>query len=91
MPPAAYQRLDANPTIHMQMSFSGSTIELMLGLPTLSIFDLIANDMRNSFQLKPDLTPYSAVEPKQSLVEVNPPAVLRNKSIRFANSGASMA
>jgi hypothetical protein len=26
MPPAAYQRLDANPTIHMQMSFSGSTM-----------------------------------------------------------------
>jgi hypothetical protein len=25
MPPAAYQRLDANPTIHMQMRFLGST------------------------------------------------------------------
>src|SRR5215831_18487561 len=26
MPPAAYQRLDANPTSHMQMRFLGSTV-----------------------------------------------------------------
>jgi YVTN family beta-propeller protein len=50
------------------------TIELMLGLPPLSLFDLIANDMRNSFTTTPDFTPYTAVEPKQSLFEVNPPA-----------------
>ena len=49
------------------------TIELMLGLPTLSVFDLIANDMRNSFQSTPDFTPYAAVTPKQSLEELNPP------------------
>jgi YVTN family beta-propeller protein len=49
------------------------TIELMLGLPTLSVFDLIANDMRNSFQSVPDFTPYAAVTPKQSLEELNPP------------------
>ncbi|MCC6859071.1 MAG: bifunctional YncE family protein/alkaline phosphatase family protein [Bryobacterales bacterium] len=49
------------------------TIELMLGLPTLSLFDLIANDMRASFQDTPDLTPYQAVVPEQSLDELNPP------------------
>lgn len=48
------------------------TIERMLGLPTLSIFDLISDDMRNSFQVAPDFTPYTAVEPKQSIFEVNP-------------------
>lgn len=48
------------------------TIEHMLGLPTLSIFDLISDDMRNSFQPAPDFTPYTAVEPKQSIFEVNP-------------------
>ena len=48
------------------------TIELILGLPTLSIFDLIANDMRASFQNTPDFSPYSAVKPEQSLDEVNP-------------------
>lgn len=48
------------------------TIELMLGLPTLSLFDLIANDMRASFTNTPDFTPYQAVEPQQSIFELNP-------------------
>jgi hypothetical protein len=41
----------------------------------MSIFDLVATDMRASFldpSATPDLTPYSAIEPKQSLLEVNP-------------------
>lgn len=49
------------------------TIELIMGLPNLSMFDLIANDMRNSFQDKPDFTPYSVEIPKQSIYEVNAP------------------
>jgi Phosphoesterase family len=48
------------------------TIELILGVPPMSLFDLIANDMRQSFQLTPDLMPYQAVEPKQSIYERNP-------------------
>ena len=48
------------------------TIERMLGLPTMSIFDLISDDMRNSFQMTPDDAPYTAVEPKQSIYQVNP-------------------
>jgi YVTN family beta-propeller protein len=48
------------------------TIELMLGLPTMSIFDLIATDMRASFSTTPDVRPYSAVQPRQSVFEVNP-------------------
>ncbi len=48
------------------------TIELQLGLGNLSIFDLIANDMRNSFTQTPDFTPYTAVIPKQSIFETNP-------------------
>jgi YVTN family beta-propeller protein len=49
------------------------TIELILGLPTMSIFDLIAHDMRNSFMDEPDVTPFSAIRPKQDLFEINPP------------------
>jgi YVTN family beta-propeller protein len=49
------------------------TIELILGLPTLSLFDLIANDMRASFINEPDFTPYHAAQPVQSLFELNPP------------------
>ncbi|HEU0176693.1 MAG TPA: alkaline phosphatase family protein [Blastocatellia bacterium] len=48
------------------------TIELILGLPTLSLFDLIAYDMRASFTNEPDFTPYTAARPKQSLFELNP-------------------
>jgi YVTN family beta-propeller protein len=50
------------------------TIELMLGLPALSAFDLVATDMRASFigaGEQPDLTPYTALLPKQSLYELN--------------------
>lgn len=50
------------------------TIELMLGLPSMSIFDLVATDMRASFiepGAAPDLSPYTAIEPTQSLYEVN--------------------
>jgi len=50
------------------------TIELMLGLPALSMFDLVAGDMHASFigpSEAADLTPYSAVIPRQSLYDVN--------------------
>src|SRR2546430_2809343 len=50
------------------------TVELMLGLPPLSLFDLVATDLRAAF-LAPgeaaDYTPYTALEPKQSLYETN--------------------
>jgi len=50
------------------------TIELMLGLPALSMFDLVATDMRASFigpDESPDFTPYTVLVPRQSLHEVN--------------------
>ncbi len=50
------------------------TIELMLGLPALSMFDLVATDMRASFIgpiERPDFTPYTARIPAQSLYETN--------------------
>ncbi len=49
------------------------TIELILGLPTMSLFDLIAADMRASFTDKPDFTPFTAEQPKHDLFELNPP------------------
>jgi YVTN family beta-propeller protein len=50
------------------------SIELILGLPSLSLFNLIAHDMRASFTDKPDLRPHTAITPKQDLLELNPPA-----------------
>jgi YVTN family beta-propeller protein len=58
-------------TFYAQQSMV-KTIELMLGLPTMSLFDLIATDMRASFTTKADATPYTAVQPSQSLFERNP-------------------
>jgi hypothetical protein len=68
-------------TMYSHPSIS-KTIEMMLGLKNLSLFDLIANDMRNSFTDKPDFTPYTAVTPKQSLFELNPPARSLNGQAR---------
>ena len=77
-------------TFYAHTSFS-KTIELILGLPTMSLFDLIANDMRASFQNEPDFTPYSSVVPKQSLDDVNPPAtVLRGEARKAALASAKM-
>jgi YVTN family beta-propeller protein len=50
------------------------TVELMLGLPSMSIFDLVATDMRASFvdpDITPDFTSYTAIVPEQSLLELN--------------------
>jgi YVTN family beta-propeller protein len=58
-------------TFYSQVSMV-KTIELILGIPPMSLFDLIANDMRRSFQNTPDLTPYDAMEPEQSINERNP-------------------
>jgi hypothetical protein len=67
------------------------TIELMLGLPALSLFDLIANDMRHSFQAEPDFAPYEAVQPAQSLFELNPPlAGLRGPARKAAIASMKM-
>jgi hypothetical protein len=67
------------------------TIELILGLPTMSLFDLIANDMRASFHDDPDYTPYTALVPRQSLDELNPPAtVLRGEARKAAVASAKM-
>jgi YVTN family beta-propeller protein len=62
-----------DPTFYAQPSLV-KTIELMLGLPALSMFDLVAIDMRTSFigpDETPDFTPYTAIMPKQSLHETN--------------------
>jgi hypothetical protein len=48
------------------------TIELILGLQPLSLFDRIANDMRASFGNTPDFAPYTAETPRQSLFRREP-------------------
>jgi YVTN family beta-propeller protein len=68
-------------TFYAQQSMV-KTIQLMLGLPSLSMFDLIANDMRASFQDTPDLRGFTHVVPKQDIFEINPPASALNGAQR---------
>jgi hypothetical protein len=57
----------------------------------MSLFDLIANDMRLSFTDTPDLTPYKSEEPKQSLFERNPPVqALRGRARQAALASMKM-
>jgi YVTN family beta-propeller protein len=58
-------------TLYSQVSMV-KTIEMIFGVHPMSVFDLIANDMRASFQNMPDLAPYQAVDPNQSIYELNP-------------------
>ncbi|MEO7998789.1 MAG: bifunctional YncE family protein/alkaline phosphatase family protein, partial [Gemmatimonadaceae bacterium] len=67
------RRKSIDSTFYSQPSMV-KTIELMLGLPALSLFDLAAIDMRRSFigpESQPDYTPYTALVPRQSLYETN--------------------
>ncbi len=68
------------------------TIELMLGLPALSLFDLVATDMRTAFidpSMKPDFTPYTALVPKQSLFDTNKkPSAMKGPSAAAERAAA---
>ena len=67
------------------------TIELILGLPTMSLFDLIANEMRDSFTDQPDLATFTAETPTQTLFEINPPlTALRGKAREGAKASMKM-
>jgi hypothetical protein len=67
------------------------TIELILGLPSLSLFDLIANGMGASFTNEPDFRPYDAQTPEQSLFEMTPPLkALSGEALRAARDSLRM-
>jgi DNA-binding beta-propeller fold protein YncE len=77
-------------TFYSQQSML-KTIELILGLDPLSLFNLIANDMRAAFADTPDLTGYIAVVPEQDLFERNPELkALRGAERRAAADSARM-
>ena len=55
------------------------TIELILGLPPMSQFDAAAAPMITAFRDTPTLMPYDALQPQQSLAEVNSKNAYRAK------------
>jgi YVTN family beta-propeller protein len=68
------------------------TIELMLGLPSMSIFDLVATDMRASFIAPgeaPNFATYTAIAPQISLLDENPrPASIQGRYARERRNAA---
>jgi YVTN family beta-propeller protein len=48
------------------------TMEMILGLHPLSLFDALATPMYDVFTMKPNFTPYDAIQPEQSLNARNP-------------------
>jgi hypothetical protein len=67
------------------------TIELMLGVEPMTLFDRIATDMRAAFTSTPNLAPYSAEAPRQPLTEQNPmTTALRGKARKAAAESARM-
>src|SRR5438128_15991 len=55
------------------------TIQLILGLPPMSQFDAAAAPMITAFRDTPTLMPYDALQPQQSLAEVNQKNAYRAK------------
>jgi hypothetical protein len=67
------------------------TIELILGLPAMSLFDLIAEDMRAAFTSESTPTPYTAILPQISLFDENPAKqALRGEPRQAAIQSAKM-
>lgn len=48
------------------------SIELILGMQPLSLFDAVATPMYDAFTATPDTTPYTAIQPEKNLLAVCP-------------------
>lgn len=65
------------------------TIELILGMEPMTVFDAGARPMANCFQQKPDLTPYKSEPPRVSLTAKSPassPTAARSLKLDFSRS-----
>ena len=76
---------------HYNQTGMVKTIELILGLPPMNQLDLSATPMRNCFQTKADLTPYSCLPNKIALDEMNPPLKkLSGKALYWAKKSLEL-
>jgi YVTN family beta-propeller protein len=68
------------------------TMELLAGIGPLTQYDALATPMTASFGNQPNLTPFTAITPQQSLTEVNAPnAPMAAQSALMDFSGADLA
>jgi YVTN family beta-propeller protein len=58
---------------HYTTSSVVRTMELLLGLPPMTIYDTLATPMYDAFALQPDLRPYDAIEPTMDDTTKNTP------------------
>jgi hypothetical protein len=58
---------------HYTTSSVVRTMELLLGLPPMTIYDTLAPPMYDAFALQPDLRPYDAIEPTMDDTTENTP------------------
>jgi YVTN family beta-propeller protein len=68
------------------------TMELIVGLRPLTQFDTAATPMLNSFTRRPNLAPYNAITPAQSITEVNPataPMAAQSAAMDFSVADAA--
>lgn len=67
------------------------TIELILGLPPMSQFDLVAEPMTDCFTDQPDFTPYKALPNQIPLDQMNPKlSSLKGKQLYWAKKSMKM-
>lgn len=67
------------------------TIELILGLPPMSLFDMAANSMEDCFASEPDFAPYTALPNLVPLDEMNPRlGALKGKQLYYARKSMKM-
>lgn len=67
------------------------SIELILGLPAMTRFDLISLPMTDCFTSVPDLTPYKALPNNIPLDKMNPPlSVLSGEQLRWAKKSMQL-
>ena len=86
-----YTRRGEVVSTHYNQSSMLRTMELIMGLPPMSQFDMAANPMYACFTNTPDLTPYTCRPNQIPLDEMNPKlASLRGKQLYYAQKSMEM-
>jgi hypothetical protein len=87
-----YSRLRRTVHTNYNQTSMVRTIEQILGLPPMNVIDATALPMFDCFTNKPDLTPYSSLQYRVPLDEMNKPlSALRGKALHYARQSAEEA
>jgi hypothetical protein len=87
-----YSRLRRTVHTNYNQTSMVRTIEQILGLPPMNVIDATALPMFDCFTNKPDLTPYSSLQNRVPLDEMNKPlSALRGKALHYARQSAEEA